>query len=102
MAIEIVNFKKFSKNTLKGFVTIRLTNTSLEIRDCSLHTKSGKRWISLPAKSYKKEDGNQGWSYIVKFYDKARGEQFQKACLKALDTYLANKKNTGEMGDIPF
>ena len=89
--IEIVSFKKYNKNTLKGFFTCKLTNNGLEIRDCSLHTKNGKRWISLPAKPFKKDDNSQGWSYIVSFYDKDKWSQFQKATLEALDRYNGNR-----------
>ena len=98
MAIEIIKFRSYQKNTLRGFLTIRLTNIGLEIRDMTVHEKNGKRWVALPAKPYEKESGGQGWSYIVTFYDKARGEQFQKACIKAFDTYLADKENAGETG----
>lgn len=87
MAVEIVSWKKYSKNTLRGFLTIRLTNVGLEIRDMTLHQKNNSRWMSLPAKPYKKEDGTQAWNHIVKFYDEARGKQFQKAVLEALDNY---------------
>ncbi len=85
--IEIVNFRKYEKNTLRGFLTIRMTNIGAEIRDLTLHQKNGKRWVSLPAKPYEKEDGSQGWSYIIKFYDEERGKQFQDAVLGALDIY---------------
>lgn len=88
MAIEIVSFKPFSKNTLQGFATIRMTNVGVEIRDVTLHEKNGKRWIQLPSKSYEK-DGKALWACILDFYDKSRGEQFQKATLAALDAFLS-------------
>lgn len=96
MAVEIVTFRGYTKNTLCGFLTVRLTNIGLEIRDMTLHQKNGSRWIALPARSYQ-DHGQTKWAYIVKFYDKDKWTQFQKACLKALDTYLADKKNAGEM-----
>ncbi len=98
MPIEVVSFRKYNKNTLQGYATIRLTSIGLEIRDCTVHEKNGSRWISLPSRPYEDEKGNQKWAYIIKFYDKDRWEQFQKTTVKALDTYLADKKNTGEMG----
>lgn len=58
--IEIVDFKQHAKNTLQGFLTIRLTTTGLEIRDLALHQKNGNRWLQLPAKPYKKPDGGKG------------------------------------------
>jgi hypothetical protein len=86
MAIEITSFKPFVKNTLQGFATIRLTAIGLEIRDVTLHTKGGKRWIQLPSKAYDK-DGKTLWTAIVDFYDKTRAEQFQKSALDALDRF---------------
>ena len=84
MGIQIVSFKPYQKNTLRGFFIARLTNIGLEIRDLSLHEKNGKKWIALPAKPYEK-DGTKGWSYILKFYDETKGKQFQMAVLEALN-----------------
>ena len=85
--IEVTDFRPYVKNTLQGFLTIRMTNVGLEIRDLALHKQNGKRWLQLPAKPYKKPDGSQGWSYILDFYEKARFNQFQEVTLKALDAF---------------
>ncbi len=87
MGIEITDFKSLNKNTLKGFLTIRMTSVGLEIRDIALHEKNGKRWLSMPAKPYKKPDGSQGWAYILDFFNKDLGKRFQKLALSALDSY---------------
>jgi len=92
--IEITSFKPYVKNTLQGFATIRLTNIGLEIRDCALHEKNGSRWFQLPSKQIVKPDKSQ-WVYILDFYDKPRGEQFQKAALAALDDLLAKGQGGG-------
>ncbi len=87
MALEIFNFRPHEKNTLRGFLTVRLTNVGLEIRDIALHKKNGKRWLQLPAKPYTKPDGGQGWSYILAFYEKKHFKRFQEVTLTALDAY---------------
>lgn len=51
MAVEITTFKPFTKNSLRGFITIRLTT-------------------------------------IIDFFDKPKGDAFQKAALEALDQFL--------------
>jgi len=102
VAIEIVSFRKFEKNTLQGFVIVRMTSVGLEIRDCTLHEKDGCRWISLPSKPYTKEDGSTGYSYIVAFPEKRIYEQFQKATLAALDEYLKSVPKESKPDDIPF
>ena len=83
--IEIHNFKKYEKNTLRGFFDVRLTKAGFEIRGCALHQKNGSSWISLPAKPYDKDDGSKGWSYSLDFYEKDKREYFQRETLKQLD-----------------
>ncbi len=84
MAVEILRWKSF-KNTLRGFFNIHMTNIGLEIRDCTLHEKNGEKWVHLPSRPFKKEDGTMGNAYIVKFTENDRREEFQKATLEALD-----------------
>lgn len=43
MNIEITSFAPCSKNTLQGFLSVRLTETGLEIRDIAIHQKNGNR-----------------------------------------------------------
>ena len=87
MNIEITSFTLYQKNTLRGFLSVRLIETGLEIRDIALHQQNGKRWLQLPAKPYKKPDGRQGWSYILNFHKKEHFNKFQEVALKALDAF---------------
>jgi hypothetical protein len=87
MDIEITSFEPYCKNTLQGFMTVRLTETGLEIRDIAVHQKNGNRWLQLPAKPYKKPDGSKGWSYILSFHKKEHFNKFQEVTLKALDAF---------------
>lgn len=86
MTIKIISFKTFSKNTLRGFVDLKMTNVGLEIRGCTYHEKNDKKWIGLPAREYKGEDGKKTWASILKFEDDYHWK-FQKAALTALDEY---------------
>jgi len=99
--IEIVEFRAYVKNTLQGFLTVRVPS-GWEIRDITLHEKNGKRWISMPAKSYKKEDGTEAWVLIVRLPDQHRWEAFQNAVLRAMNDYRPTKKETPKEEDIPF
>ena len=101
MTIEIVSFRNYKKNTLQGFLTIRLTNVGLEIRDATLHERGGERWVGLPSKPYEAE-GETKYSYIVKFYEKAKYHQFQKAALEALDEYMQTNREDAQETDVPF
>ena len=89
MAIEILNFKPFSKNTLRGFVDLKMSQVGLEVRGCTYHEKNDKRWIGLPAREYKGEDGKTTWANILKFKDEYHWK-FQKAALQAIDKYQGN------------
>ena len=95
MAIEVTSFRPLVKNSLRGFLTLRLTNVGMEIRDASLNEKENRRWIGLPARSYQ-ADGKTRWTAIIDFFDKPKGEVFQKAALAALDQFM--KKGQGDGG----
>lgn len=99
MAIEIVAFKPMDKGTLRGFLTVKLTNVGMEIRDCTLHDKEGRRWIGLPSRQYEKVDGTTTWTPIVLFYDRDKEGQFRAATLKALEEFMAAPEPDE---DIPF
>lgn len=92
MNIEITSFRPLEKNnTLRGFLTIRLSDVGLVVKDICLHEKNGKRWLSLPAKPYTKTDGGQAWASVLEF-DKDSYWDFQDAGLVALDAYLSQNR----------
>ena len=103
MAIEIKFFRKYEKNTLKGFLTVLLQPSGIEIRDLTLHEKNGKRWVNMPNKPYE-DEGETKYSYIVFFPDKDRAQKFQEATLKALDKYRPPEPDPEpiEDDDLPF
>ena len=91
MSIEIVSYRKYEKNTLQGFLSIRMTGIRLEIRDLCIHQKNGKRWLSLPAKPVPSKEINAkpGYVSILDFYDKTYLAKFQTVTLMALDSWLS-------------
>ncbi|WP_424140280.1 hypothetical protein [Roseomonas chloroacetimidivorans] len=56
-SLEIVEWKALSRNSLRGFATVRLRN-GLAIKDVTVHCSNGKRWASLPSKPLIDKDGN--------------------------------------------
>ncbi len=108
MSIEIVSYRKYEKNTLQGFLSIRMTGIRLEIRDLCIHQKNGKRWLSLPAKAVSsKESGDKpGYVSILEFYDKTYLAKFQNAALMALDSWLSEHPEIAQekrgVNGIPF
>ena len=98
--MKILNFRKFEKNTLRGFLEVELPS-GLCIRDLSYHVKNGSRWIGYPSKPYEKEDGSQSWVNQIWFEDKEVHNRFQRQLLAALDEHFAMNRDE-DPGDIPF
>jgi hypothetical protein len=48
--ITCTDFRKFRRNTLCGFATIKLPDLQLTIRDVAIHQKNSSHWAALPAK----------------------------------------------------
>jgi hypothetical protein len=86
--IECRAFKPFAKNTLVGFVSLKINPPGLVVNDCCLHTKNSRRWLAFPAKSYQDKEGKQQWWPIVEIEDKEILRRFQAAGLEAVDHYL--------------
>jgi len=60
--------------------------TGLVIRDCCLHQKGDRFWISFPARRYEDQGGKTLWSPVVEFAEGASAarEQFQKQAVAAV------------------
>jgi DNA-binding cell septation regulator SpoVG len=74
------------KNSLQGFLSLTLPSGMI-VRECSLHQKDSSRWVSMPAREYKK-DGESKWRAVIDFSDKETGKAFQKRALAAVDELL--------------
>lgn len=89
------NFRPLRKNTLRGFVEIE-TPSGLVISDVTLHEQNGRRWLSMPARQYEKDDGEKTWAPCVKFRDRDAAERFQSAALPAvLDAFQQAEGDNG-------
>jgi hypothetical protein len=84
---EVSEWRAFEKNTLRGFLSIT-TPSGLVINGVSLHEKGGKRWLSMPAKPWKKADGVTTWTPVVEFSTRSAHDRFQSEALRAVDAYL--------------
>jgi len=88
-------FKGHNKNTLRGFVTLRLPS-GLRIFGVTLHEQNGKRWVSLPARPYKDEAGTEKWSPVIDIPDFTTRDRFRIAALEAINAYRAAHPETPE------
>ena len=91
--VVVVSFKRFEKNTLRGFVTLTVSPPGITIHDCTYHQRDdGKSWIGWPARSYEK-DGQTQWCRIVEAADKSAHWRLQSLACKAVEQYLAARGN---------
>lgn len=95
--ITATDWRPVHRNTLQGFVTLKLSPSGIALRECSLHEKDGKRWIGLPAKPQIDSEGRHRkdpttgkglYTAIVEITGKDERERFQEASLAALDCLL--------------
>jgi hypothetical protein len=87
LSIEVRAFRPCVKNTLRGFVTLRVTPPGLTVNDICIHEKNGRRWLSFPARPYQ-QDNTTRWLPVVAIEDRESLKHFQAAGLAAIDRYL--------------
>jgi hypothetical protein len=83
--IEITKFRQCQKNTLRGFLSVRLSQVGLEIRDISLHEKNGKQWLAMPSRPYEDSQGNRKYSFVLDWFDQERKTQFEAEVFRLLE-----------------
>lgn len=84
MNFEILEFKPLTKNTLRGFFSVRLPSQMI-IHNLTLHEKGASRWVGMPAQKYAKQGGATGWTPIIEFAAREASDKFRDFCLAALD-----------------
>lgn len=101
--MKVLKFRKFERNTLKGFAEIELPSGMI-VKDITWHERDGKEWIGLPARKYEKEDGSVGWSNQVDFVDKDRYWNFVNAVLAALKAHVRQEvpPPASQEGPVPW
>src|SRR5215469_3838764 len=93
LEIAVKEFKPHLKNTLQGFATLSLPTVGLVLHECPFHREaSGNRWVGLPSRSYM-QSGTKKWARLVDTIDKSSYFRFQQAAVKAIEDFLAAKKN---------
>lgn len=102
MGWQVEDFKKFEKNTLKGFFSLNISGMIVE--GFSYHEKNGKRWVGFPAREKTDDNGDTQWFPIVKFLDPDRQAKFQSwAKAEVRKIMPATKEETPlEKDDLPF
>lgn len=93
MPVALLEWKKFEKNTLRGFAKVRL-GKALVIADVTVHASHGKRWASMPSKpvigtdgTLKKDSatGKAVYVPIISWADKATADSFSEGVIQAVE-----------------
>ena len=92
MPVTLLSWKPLVKNTLRGFVNVRL-GRSLIMKELSCHEANGRRWVGLPARpmidasgQVKKDDrGKQQYVSILEWSDRDAAGRFSEAVISALE-----------------
>jgi hypothetical protein len=92
MAIIVEKWTPRRSNTLYGFADVVLERSHLKIRDCAIHEKGGRRWVSLPARPMidrdgtvlRDEDGKTKYARILEFDTREAGDEFSRAVIAAV------------------
>jgi len=94
MNIECIKFIPYAKGFLQGFADFYISDFGIEIQDCSVYYKDGKRWVNLPARQYEKE-GEKRFAPYVRFRKKEDWDSFIEASKAAIDTFCAESIRAG-------
>ena len=87
--LRLLLSESYMRNTLRGFISIRIVEHDLQIFDCTLHEQDGKRWIGLPGrvqldrenKAILDDTGKPKYVSVLKFASRLASDAFQAAVL---------------------
>ncbi len=95
LPVQCTAWHPCERNTLRGFADLFLPSLHLEIRDCAVHEKNGKRWVQLPAKPQLDNNrelvrdpaGKIQYATIMRFRDRPTADAFSGAVVTAIQDF---------------
>jgi len=104
--IKCMRFREHKQGALVGFADLHIVDWGMQIYGCTVFSgDKGRRWVNLPSKEYKGEDGKTAYSSIIRFEKKEVLEAFSKAALNAIDAFnvaAPEEKKEAQQADLPF
>jgi len=82
--MELLKFQKYEKNTLKGFVDVKLSN-GIILKGFTYHVNGKSSWVNPPAKKYEDGDGKEQYERIVDFESKDIYRNFSKQVVRLIE-----------------
>ena len=87
LEVRIDAAKPYLKNTLIAFVDFTLVELGLSIKGATAHEKEGKRWVSMPSRSYSDAEGTH-WAPVIEFASKESRYRINDAVLAAFEQFF--------------
>lgn len=88
--IECEKFKSCPRGYFLGFADFYVGLWKLEIKDCKLYSKEGKRWINFPQKEYFGENDEKKYSSLIRFRERDDMDGWTKEAKQAIDTFISS------------
>ena len=88
LVVRIDTAKSYTKNTLLAFIDFTLMDLGLSIKGAAIHEKDGKRWVSMPSRSYSDAEGTH-WAPIIEFDSKEARYRVNDAVVAAFERFSA-------------
>lgn len=90
-----------------GFADIFIAAFGMEMYGCSFFMKNSQEWLSLPSREYTDSEGIKKYAPIVRFKDKAKGDEFGKLVIEAIRDWElqqagAKKEEDDDNNFLPF
>ena len=103
--MEVKNFRPINKGSLVGYIDIFLPKLDWTICGCGYFVSGDKKWVNLPTRGYKDEEGKQCYADIISM-PKEMKKRFSDDALKAYAEFSASQSKVVELapdfGDCPF
>ena len=94
---RVVSFKKFTKDSLQGFVDLEIWGGIIVHGITLFENKNGGRYCKMPCHKIPKDDGT-GIRYVpmLSIRNPERAEEFRKLALAAIDRFRAQSAASAE------
>lgn len=87
------------KGCLIAYVDLYVSGFGMEFLGCSVFSKNGHRWMSLPSREViDKNDGNKKYFPILKFNKKERQDQFLKEAMESINPMIDKALQSHQAG----
>ena len=101
-SVQVDQYRKMDKGTLKAFFSLMIYPAGLRITDCRYFAKDDKRWFNFPEKEVPSKDGGKSKYFpYVSCLNKEYLQELQNAVLMALKEFDNGKTQDRAHSDRP-